>query len=103
MIGSLDAKIPDGPIEGKWEQHQFDVKLVNPANKRRYEIIVVGSGLAGASAAASLGELGYHVDAVHVPRLAATRATASPRRAASTRRRTTRTTATASSASSTTR
>ena len=61
MIGSLDAKIPDGPIEGKWEQHQFDVKLVNPANKRRYEIIVVGSGLAGASAAASLGELGYHV------------------------------------------
>ena len=61
MIGSLDAKIPDGPIEAKWEQHQFDVKLVNPANKRRYEIIVVGSGLAGASAAASLGELGYHV------------------------------------------
>jgi succinate dehydrogenase / fumarate reductase flavoprotein subunit len=61
MIGTLDAKIPDGPIEGKWEQHQFDVKLVNPANKRRYEIIVVGSGLAGASAAASLGELGYHV------------------------------------------
>src|SRR3984885_4273649 len=61
MIGSLDAKIPEGPIENKWEQHQFEVKLVNPANKRRYEIIVVGSGLAGASAAASLGELGYHV------------------------------------------
>jgi succinate dehydrogenase / fumarate reductase flavoprotein subunit len=61
MIGSLDAHIPEGPIESKWEQHQFEVKLVNPANKRRYEIIVVGSGLAGASAAASLGELGYHV------------------------------------------
>jgi succinate dehydrogenase / fumarate reductase flavoprotein subunit len=61
MIGSLDARIPTGPIEEKWDQHRFDVKLVNPANKRRYEIIVVGSGLAGASAAASLGELGYHV------------------------------------------
>jgi succinate dehydrogenase / fumarate reductase, flavoprotein subunit len=61
MIGSLDAKIPDGPIEEKWDQHRFEVKLVNPSNKRRYEIIVVGSGLAGASAAASLGELGYHV------------------------------------------
>src|SRR5262245_1359049 len=61
MIGSLDARIPDGPIEHKWAQHKFDVKLVNPANKRRYEIIVVGSGLAGASAAATLGELGYHV------------------------------------------
>ena len=56
---SLDES--PGPIEEKWEQHKFDVKLVNPANKRRYEIIVVGSGLAGASAAASLGELGYHV------------------------------------------
>ncbi|HEX9505286.1 MAG TPA: fumarate reductase/succinate dehydrogenase flavoprotein subunit [Acidimicrobiia bacterium] len=61
MIGSFDAKIPAGPIEGKWSQHKFDVKLVNPANKRRYEIIVVGSGLAGASAAATLGELGYRV------------------------------------------
>ncbi|MET0275680.1 MAG: fumarate reductase/succinate dehydrogenase flavoprotein subunit [Acidimicrobiia bacterium] len=62
MVGSLDARIPDGPIEEKWDQHKFDVKLVNPANKRRYSIIVVGSGLAGASAAASLGELGYHVE-----------------------------------------
>ncbi|MET0420582.1 MAG: fumarate reductase/succinate dehydrogenase flavoprotein subunit [Acidimicrobiia bacterium] len=62
MIGSLDARIPEGPIEEKWDQHKFDVKLVNPANKRRYSIIVVGSGLAGASAAASLGELGYHVE-----------------------------------------
>jgi len=61
MIGSLDAKIPAGPIEQKWDQHKFDVKLVNPANKRRYHIIVVGSGLAGASAAATLGELGYRV------------------------------------------
>ncbi len=61
MIGNLDAGIPDGPIETKWQQHKFDVKLVNPANKRKYEIIVVGSGLAGASAAATLGELGYRV------------------------------------------
>jgi succinate dehydrogenase flavoprotein subunit len=61
MIGNLDAGIPDGPIEQKWQQHKFDVKLVNPANKRKYEIIVVGSGLAGASAAATLGELGYTV------------------------------------------
>ena len=61
LLGSFDAKIPDGPIEEKWDQHKFDVKLVNPANKRRYEIIVVGSGLAGASAAATLGELGYEV------------------------------------------
>jgi succinate dehydrogenase / fumarate reductase, flavoprotein subunit len=61
MIGNLDAGIPDGPIETKWQHHKFDVKLVNPANKRKYEIIVVGSGLAGASAAATLGELGYKV------------------------------------------
>src|ERR671924_836023 len=57
----LRAKIPDGPIEQKWDTHRFEMKLVNPANKRRYQIIVVGSGLAGASAAASLAELGYHV------------------------------------------
>jgi len=56
-----DAKIPSGPIEKKWETHRFDLKLVSPANRRRYEVIVVGSGLAGASAAASLGELGYNV------------------------------------------
>jgi succinate dehydrogenase flavoprotein subunit len=61
MIGSFDGNIPSGPIEEKWNQHKFDVTLVNPANKRRYEIIVVGSGLAGASAAATLGELGYQV------------------------------------------
>lgn len=57
----LDAKIPAGPIAEKWTKHRADMKLVNPANKRKYNIIVVGSGLAGASAAASLGELGYNV------------------------------------------
>lgn len=57
----LDAKIPSGPIEDKWSNHKSSIKLVNPANKRRYTIIVVGTGLAGASAAASLGELGYNV------------------------------------------
>jgi succinate dehydrogenase / fumarate reductase, flavoprotein subunit len=57
----LDSKAPTGPIEHAWEQARFDVKLVNPANKRKHSIIVVGSGLAGASAAATLGELGYKV------------------------------------------
>ena len=57
----LNSKSPDGPIETRWERHRFHLKLVNPANKRKYNIIVVGSGLAGGSAAASLGELGYHV------------------------------------------
>jgi succinate dehydrogenase / fumarate reductase flavoprotein subunit len=58
---SLDAKVPSGPIEKKWDQHRFDIKLVNPANKRKYTVIVVGTGLAGGAAAASLAELGYHV------------------------------------------
>jgi len=57
----LDSKIPAGPISDKWTKHKFNLKLVNPANKRKFEIIVVGSGLAGASAAASLAELGYKV------------------------------------------
>ena len=57
----LDSKIPDGPIEKKWDNHRFHMKLVNPANKRKYHVIVVGTGLAGASAAASLAELGYQV------------------------------------------
>jgi len=57
----LQSKIPTGPIEQKWDKHRFELKLVNPANKRKYTIIVVGSGLAGASAAASLAELGYNV------------------------------------------
>ncbi|MCH6257704.1 fumarate reductase/succinate dehydrogenase flavoprotein subunit [Puniceicoccaceae bacterium K14] len=57
----LDSKIPSGPLEKKWEKHIMDGKLVNPANKRKYDVIIVGSGLAGASAAATLGELGYNV------------------------------------------
>ena len=57
----LDSKIPAGPIETKWTNHKFNMKLVNPANKRKYEVIVVGTGLAGASAAATLGELGYNI------------------------------------------
>jgi succinate dehydrogenase / fumarate reductase flavoprotein subunit len=57
----FDAKIPGGPLTGKWDRHRFELKLVNPANKRKFEIIVVGTGLAGASASASLAELGYHV------------------------------------------
>ena len=59
----LNSNIPDGPIEKKWETHKFNLKLVNPANKRKYKIIVVGTGLAGASAAASFSELGYNVEA----------------------------------------
>lgn len=57
----LDAKIPGGPLAEKWDRHRFELKLVNPANKRKYEIIVVGTGLAGGSASASLAELGYNV------------------------------------------
>ncbi len=59
----LDSKIPAGPLAEKWSKHKFNLKLVNPANKRKYDIIVIGTGLAGASAAASLGELGYNVKA----------------------------------------
>lgn len=59
----LDSKIPAGPLEQKWTDYKGHVKLVNPANKRKLEVIVVGTGLAGASAAASLGELGYKVKA----------------------------------------
>jgi len=59
----LDGKSPSGPLAEKWEKHRHEMKLVNPANKRRYRIIVVGTGLAGASAAATLGELGYNVEA----------------------------------------
>ncbi|HMJ65038.1 MAG TPA: fumarate reductase/succinate dehydrogenase flavoprotein subunit, partial [Candidatus Binatia bacterium] len=58
---NLDARIPSGPLAQKWDRHRFESKLVNPANKRKFEVIVVGSGLAGASAAATLGELGYRV------------------------------------------
>ncbi|WP_080237383.1 fumarate reductase/succinate dehydrogenase flavoprotein subunit [Spirosoma rigui] len=59
----LESKIPEGPLAEKWSRHKFGLKLVNPANKRKYDIIVVGTGLAGASAAASLAELGYNVKA----------------------------------------
>ena len=59
----LDAKVPEGSIADKWDNHKFSVKLVNPANKRRFKVLVVGTGLAGASAAASLAELGYKVEA----------------------------------------
>jgi succinate dehydrogenase / fumarate reductase, flavoprotein subunit len=57
----LDSKIPSGPLQQKWERYRLEMKLVNPANKRKFDVIVVGSGLAGASAAASLAELGYNV------------------------------------------
>ncbi len=59
----LESKIPEGPLAEKWARHKFGLKLVNPANKRKYDIIIVGTGLAGASAAASLAELGYNVKA----------------------------------------
>ncbi len=62
-MAKLDSKIPAGKLEEKWTNHKFNMKLVNPANKRKYDVIVVGTGLAGASAAASLGELGYNVKA----------------------------------------
>src|ERR687895_2316038 len=57
----LRSKVPSGPLAEKWDRHRFEMKLVNPANKRRFEVIVVGTGLAGASAAATLAELGYRV------------------------------------------
>jgi succinate dehydrogenase / fumarate reductase flavoprotein subunit len=57
----LDAKIPGGPLEQKWDRHRFELKLVNPANKKKFDVIVVGTGLAGASAAATMAELGYNV------------------------------------------
>jgi len=60
---TLDAKVPDGPVAEKWTSYQFDRKLVNPANRRKYEVIVVGTGLAGGAAAATLGEQGYRVKA----------------------------------------
>jgi len=59
----LESKVPEGPIGEKWDKHKFNMKLVNPANKRKFEVIVVGTGLAGAAAAASMAELGYNVKA----------------------------------------
>jgi len=57
----LDSKVPEGNLAEKWTNHKFEMKLVNPANKRKYTIIIVGTGLAGASAAATLAELGYNI------------------------------------------
>ena len=59
---NLDSKIPEGPLEQKWDSFKSNMKLINPSNKRKYKILVVGTGLAGASAAASLAELGYQVE-----------------------------------------
>ncbi|MFV0318111.1 MAG: FAD-binding protein, partial [Microthrixaceae bacterium] len=61
MTLTLDSHIPDGPLEDKWDNYKFDLKLVAPNNRRKFEVIVVGTGLAGAAAAATLGELGYNV------------------------------------------
>jgi len=63
MSTTLDARTPTGPLEKRWDQHRFDMKLVNPANKRKHSILVVGTGLAGAAGAASLADLGYQVEA----------------------------------------
>jgi succinate dehydrogenase / fumarate reductase flavoprotein subunit len=61
VIGALDSQVPDGPLDSRWTQHKFDMKLVAPHNRRRFDVIIVGTGLAGASAAATLGEQGYNV------------------------------------------
>ena len=63
LDGGLDGRVPAGPLETKWDQHRFNLKLVNPANRRKFDILVVGTGLAGGAAAASLGEMGYNVKA----------------------------------------
>ena len=60
---TFDSKIPSGPLAEKWDKHRFEMKLINPANKRKFSVIVVGTGLAGASAAATMAELGYKVTA----------------------------------------
>ena len=62
-MARLDAKIPEGPIAEKWTNHKNNINLVSPANKRQIDVIVVGTGLAGGSAAATLAELGYNVKA----------------------------------------
>ena len=62
-MANLNSNVPPGPLEQKWERHKFASKLINPANKRKYKVLVVGTGLAGASAAATLAELGYQVAA----------------------------------------
>ncbi len=62
-MATLNSNVPSGPLAQKWDKHRFDLKLVNPANKRKFDVIVVGTGLAGAAAAATLAELGYQVKA----------------------------------------
>ena len=64
MTVDLESHIPPGPLEEKWDKHKFDIKLVNPSNKRRFDVVMVGAGLGGASAAASLAELGYNVKVI---------------------------------------
>jgi succinate dehydrogenase / fumarate reductase flavoprotein subunit len=61
MIGTLDSRVPSGPLAQKWQSHRDHSRLVSPNNRRKFEVIIVGSGLAGGSAAATLGELGYRV------------------------------------------
>jgi NAD(P)H-nitrite reductase large subunit len=97
-MATLTSNVPPCPLAQKWEKHKFTTKLINPANKRKYKIIVVGAGLAGSSAAATLAELGYEVHNLcsTIPLVARTRL---QRRAASTPQRIIRTTATASIAS----
>ena len=96
----LDARIPGGPIDLKWDRRKQEMKLVNPANKRKHSVIVVGSGLAGGAAAATLGELGYNVSCFCFQDSART---ALLRRAASMPPRITRPMETASTVCSTTR
>ena len=60
-MATLNSNIPSGPLASKWESYKFNTKLINPANKRKYQVIIVGAGLAGSSAAATLAELGYEV------------------------------------------
>ena len=98
----LDSNEPTGDIANRWDKHRFDMKLVNPANKRKLSVIVVGSGLAGASASATMAELGYNVDCFCF-KIAPAARTPSQHRVESTQRKTTKTTATASTDSSTTR
>ena len=96
----LDSKIPAGPIETLWDKHKFNLKLVNPANKRKYNIIVVGSGLAGGIRGSHARRVGLQRPVLLLPGFARAARTPSPRKAASTPPRIITATATASTASS---